>query len=130
MNRTSCFPIRRTAARAAARTLTATRTGTRTATRTAVLSAAVIAGAGCGGPGDAGDPSREMLRGEAPAASDLPSALGPVDGRDLPGADLERIRVGMEAPDFALESYGGDVVRLSDYRGRKAVILVFYRGHW
>lgn len=58
------------------------------------------------------------------------SRLGPVDGHDLPAEDLDRIQVGDEAPDFALEAYGGGVRRLSDYRGEKNVVLVFYRGHW
>ncbi len=35
----------------------------------------------------------------------------------------------VEAPDFALASSTGETVRLSDYRGRK-VVLVFYRGYW
>lgn len=35
----------------------------------------------------------------------------------------------VEAPDFALASAAGGEVRLSDYRGRK-VVLVFYRGFW
>lgn len=34
-----------------------------------------------------------------------------------------------EAPEFALPDHSGEVVRLSDYRGSK-VVLVFYRGHW
>lgn len=34
-----------------------------------------------------------------------------------------------EAPDFALAANGGETVRLSDFRGRK-VVLVFYRGFW
>lgn len=57
-------------------------------------------------------------------------ALGPVDGHDLPPADTGRVAVGDHAPDFALEAYGDSVVRLSDYRGAKEVVLVFYRGHW
>jgi hypothetical protein len=56
--------------------------------------------------------------------------LGPVDGRDLPGTDLERIQVGDLAPDFSLVSLGGPVVTLSDFRGEKNVVLVFYRGYW
>lgn len=55
--------------------------------------------------------------------------LGPVEGRELPGADLERIQVGMPAPDFALEDSEGEVHRLSDLVSQK-VVLVFYRGHW
>lgn len=56
--------------------------------------------------------------------------LGPADGGDLPRADLERVAVGGEAPNFALESYGGESVELAGYRGAKNVVLVFYRGHW
>ncbi len=62
-------------------------------------------------------------------ASDEPT-LGPVDGHDLPGTDLERVRVGDVAPDFTLASLAGPLVTLSDYRGSKDVVLVFYRGHW
>jgi len=58
------------------------------------------------------------------------SVLGPVDGRDLPGMDLDRIQVGDVAPDFSLISLAGPVVTLSDFRGEKNVILVFYRGYW
>jgi peroxiredoxin len=36
------------------------------------------------------------------------------------------IRVGEEAPDFTLPSHLGGVVRLSDFRGRKNVVLAFY----
>jgi len=42
--------------------------------------------------------------------------------------DIERIRVGMEAPDFSLTDQNGKTVGLSSYRGRKYVVLVFYRG--
>ena len=56
--------------------------------------------------------------------------LGPVDGYDLPGVDLDRVTVGTEAPDFSLRGLSGDVITLSDYRGEKNVVLVFYRGHW
>ena len=38
------------------------------------------------------------------------------------------IEPGTEAPDFALESDRGDIVRLSDYRAKKFVVLVFYPG--
>jgi peroxiredoxin len=34
----------------------------------------------------------------------------------------------LTAPDFALEDTQGNLVRLSDYRGRKHVVLVFTRG--
>lgn len=81
--------------------------------RSALLALALmLGGSGCGG----GQESR--------------TALGPHDGHDLPPADTGRVRVGDLAPDFTLESYGHGVVTLSDYRGAKDVILVFYRGHW
>lgn len=57
-------------------------------------------------------------------------ALGPADGRDLPAADTGRVRVGDAAPDFTLESMRGGTVTLSNLRGKKNVVLVFYRGHW
>ena len=56
--------------------------------------------------------------------------LGPADGRELPGIDLERVKVGDVAPDFSLASLAGPVVTLSDFRGTRNVILVFYRGYW
>ncbi len=57
--------------------------------------------------------------------------LGPQDGADLSPTDLERVGIGDIAPDFTLEApLDGDVVRLSQYRGSKNVVLVFYRGHW
>ena len=56
--------------------------------------------------------------------------LGPKDGRDLPAMDLERVQVGDPAPDFTLAAYERDDITLSDYRGKKNVVLVFYRGHW
>ncbi len=34
--------------------------------------------------------------------------------------------VGQEAPDFTLPSRGGETITLSDYRGAKNVVLVFY----
>ncbi len=58
------------------------------------------------------------------------ATLGPVDGRDLPPADTGRVAVGDVAPDFALDSYDAGVVTLSEFRGKKDVILVFYRGYW
>jgi peroxiredoxin len=36
------------------------------------------------------------------------------------------IEIGQQAPDFELKDPAGSVVRLSDYRGRSAVALVFY----
>jgi hypothetical protein len=38
--------------------------------------------------------------------------------------------VGRPAPDFTLPDPAGRQVTLSDYRGKKPVLLVFYRGYW
>lgn len=56
--------------------------------------------------------------------------LGPRDKADLRATDLERVKVGDTAPDFTLENMDGRAISLSDFRGRKNVVLVFYRGHW
>jgi len=47
----------------------------------------------------------------------------PVFGRSEP---VTAIGAGAEAPDFELTDQHGQPVRLSDFRGRKAVVLVFY----
>ena len=59
-----------------------------------------------------------------------PVVLGPVDGHNLPGTDLDRVQVGMMAPDFSLVSLRGPPITLSEFRGVKNVALVFYRGYW
>ena len=41
-----------------------------------------------------------------------------------------RIQVGMEAPDFELESHLDDTVRLSEYRGRHNVLIAFFPLAW
>ena len=57
-------------------------------------------------------------------------ALGPVDGKDLPGTDIERVAIAKPAPDFTLATFGGGTTTLSAFRGKKNVVLVFYRGYW
>ena len=56
--------------------------------------------------------------------------LGPHDGLDLSAVDTGRVAIGDFAPDFSLMSYAGTVTTLSDFRGDKNVVLVFYRGYW
>jgi len=41
---------------------------------------------------------------------------------------MAKVAVHTQAPDFALEDFRGQAVRLSDYRGKKYVVLVFNRG--
>ncbi len=66
----------------------------------------------------------------AARAQAAPAALGPRDGAGLPPADTGRVAVGMVAPDFALPTKDDGVVTLTQFRGKKKIILVFYRGHW
>jgi peroxiredoxin len=40
------------------------------------------------------------------------------------------ITVGMEAPDFELKSQLDGKIRLSDYRGRRNVLVVFFPMAW
>jgi cytochrome oxidase Cu insertion factor (SCO1/SenC/PrrC family) len=56
--------------------------------------------------------------------------LGPKDATNLKPADLERVKAGDAAPDFTLENTDGNRITLSEFRGKKSVILVFYRGQW
>jgi len=41
--------------------------------------------------------------------------------------DVTEVNVGSLAPDFRLESNGGALVRLSEYRGRAHMVLYFMR---
>ena len=54
----------------------------------------------------------------------------PKDEVKQSATDLDRVKVGQPAPDFTLEDSDGKNVSLADYRGKKNVVLVFYRGHW
>lgn len=56
--------------------------------------------------------------------------LGPKDGVGLIATELDRIKIGQPAPDFSLEDVNGNTMTLSDFRGKKNVVLVFYRGYW
>ena len=67
-----------------------------------------------------------LLLLSAPASAQL----GPKDGADLAPTDLNRIKVGQAAPDFTLQDSDGKALTLSDFRGKKSVVLVFYRGYW
>ncbi|MBM3130592.1 MAG: redoxin domain-containing protein [Chloroflexi bacterium] len=39
-------------------------------------------------------------------------------------------KVGQRAPDFALKNHLGDTIRLSDYRGKCNVVVVFFPLAW
>jgi AhpC/TSA family protein len=40
------------------------------------------------------------------------------------------VRVGEQPPDFTLPDASGRPVSLAEFRGKKPVVVVFYRGHW
>jgi len=56
--------------------------------------------------------------------------LGPKDGAGIAATEIERVKVGQPAPDFTLEDVDGKPITLSEFRGKKSVVLVFYRGYW
>ena len=41
-----------------------------------------------------------------------------------------KIRVGVQAPDFELQSHLDDRVRLSEYQGRHNVLIAFFPWAW
>ncbi len=45
-------------------------------------------------------------------------------------ARSEPIGVGDIAPDFTLVDHNGQKRALSEDRGKRPVVLIFYRGHW
>ena len=56
--------------------------------------------------------------------------LGPKEGTNLSATDLDRVKVGQPAPDFSLEDTEKKAITLSEFHGKKSVVLVFYRGYW
>ena len=69
------------------------------------------------------DLSKPLSNSPTPAVTPPPT----IDPRRT---DLERVVVGRPALDFSLEDINKKVVHLSDFRGKKFVVLVFYRGHF
>ena len=47
-------------------------------------------------------------------------------GAQQPAAPQTQLKVGDQAPDFALTDTEGQMVKLSDFRGKKNVVLAFY----
>ena len=43
-----------------------------------------------------------------------------------PAAPTTHLKIGDEAPDFSLNDTAGKPVKLSDFRGKKNVVLAFY----
>ncbi|MGH9846945.1 MAG: hypothetical protein ACREEM_50250 [Blastocatellia bacterium] len=69
--------------------------------------------------------------GQSAATTATPSS-GPVPSAsyDPSWTDLGRVNRNTIAPDFVLEDQTGKMHRLADYRGKKNVVLVFYRGYF
>jgi cytochrome oxidase Cu insertion factor (SCO1/SenC/PrrC family) len=83
---------------------------------------ALLAAACTGGGGEPKKASVDSL------TAPLPTATPPaVDARRT---EPERVGAGSTPPDFTLEDKDGRAYTLSSYRGRKSVVLVFYRGHF
>lgn len=63
-----------------------------------------------------------------------PSDLLKCSGRDIYGecslgsVMAKKIEISASAPDFELPDFSGRLVRLSDYRDQRHVVLVFNRG--
>ncbi len=64
----------------------------------------------------------------APINTPTPAPPAPAPSIDPNVTDLEKVKEGTPAPDFALEDVNRKVYRLADYKGKKNVVLVFYRG--
>ena len=41
---------------------------------------------------------------------------------------MSKVEINDKAPDFTLEDYQGETVKLSDYQGERNVLLIFNRG--
>ena len=41
---------------------------------------------------------------------------------------MPKVSINTPAPDFSLENFQGQTVRLSDFRGKSNILLVFNRG--
>ena len=53
-------------------------------------------------------------------------ALGIIANAQQPAAPKTQLKVGDVAPDFTLPSTAGQKVKLSDFKGKKNVVLAFY----
>jgi cytochrome oxidase Cu insertion factor (SCO1/SenC/PrrC family) len=62
----------------------------------------------------------------APAAPAQAQSAPPAAPNTPPAAPKTHLKVGDPAPDFTLSNTKGEKVRLSDFRGKKNVVLAFY----
>lgn len=88
-----------------------------------IASACLVA---CQKPRDPADP--------APTPSEAPSEASASPNDDAkakaeappPDEPAEGIQVGLRAPDFEVKDEAGNTVKLSQHRGKQAVLLAFY----
>ncbi len=66
-----------------------------------------------------------MIRRLIPALMAL-AFLTVAAAAQTPQAPQTKLKVGDEAPDFTLTDTAGNKVKLSDFRGKKNVVLAFY----
>lgn len=83
----------------------------------------------------ADDPSRDVQHQAELAAYAVEHGLGATEELaaaycDLDGTRFNQVRVGEEAPDFELPDTEGRSWRLSDWRGKKAVALIWVFADW
>ena len=64
------------------------------------------------------------------ALSGIDMAPGPSKERNQANAPSKRIQVGEVAPDFTLRAPDGSSRSLSELRGKKNLVLIFFRGTW
>jgi peroxiredoxin Q/BCP len=62
----------------------------------------------------------------APAAPAQAQSAPPAAQNTPPAAPKTHLKVGDPAPDFTLSNTKGEKVKLSDFRGKKNVVLAFY----
>ena len=56
----------------------------------------------------------------------LPLLAGAAQAQEKPAELMSKFKVGDVAPDFTLPDQAGKPVKLSDFRGKKNVVLAFY----
>ena len=64
--------------------------------------------------------------GGSTSANTANTSGGAQAGAQQPSAPQTQLKVGDRAPDFELTDTEGQKVRLSDYRGKRNVVLAFY----
>ncbi len=65
-----------------------------------------------------------------PLSNSPTPSVTPPPSVDPRRTDINRVVVGTVAPDFSLEDMNQKMTHLSDFRGKKHVVLVFYRGYF